>query len=107
MTRSNPTKRWKTIDSWSANKCENLSAIEKSVDDRQANNQRQRGRRKLKTGNKQGNLTNKERKQKQSQLEKSLVGSSLSFSLDGEKNPFNYSDCIGSNYNEGNSLSIF
>ena len=107
MTRSNPTKRWKTIDSWSANKCENLSAIEKSVDDRQANNQRQRGRRKLKTGNKQGNLTNKERKQKQSQLEKSLVGYSLSFSLNGEKNPFNYSNCIGSNYNEGNSLSIF
>jgi len=107
MTRSNPTKRWKTIDAWSANKCETLSAIERSVIERQANNQRQRGRGKLKNCNKQGNLTNQQRKHKQLQMEKSIMGQSLLFSLDGEKIPFNYPDCIGSNYNEGSSLSIF
>jgi hypothetical protein len=97
MTRSNPTKRWKTIDSWSANKCKTLSAIERSVFDRQANNQRQRGRGKLKNCNEHGNLRNKQRKQKQSQMEKSIMGKLLLFSLDGKTTPFNYSDCIGSN----------
>jgi hypothetical protein len=61
MTRAKPTKRWKPIEAWSANKCETLSLIERSVIDRQANNQRQKGRPKFKTDKKQGKLTNKKK----------------------------------------------